>query len=105
MSFLGPVTRIEGQLVRPHDIELLPEAATGAKAATVTRVTRLGFEVRVDLDVAGEEAWAQVTRGTATRLGLVAGSTVYVLARPGIGQPVTQMGARDEGVAVHNSSM
>src|SRR3954469_7942858 len=29
MSFLGPVTRLNGDLVRPHDLELLPSAADG----------------------------------------------------------------------------
>jgi sulfate transport system ATP-binding protein len=41
-------------------------------------VTRLGFEVKIDLDVAGEPAWAQVTRGTCEQLGLSAGQAVYV---------------------------
>jgi sulfate/thiosulfate transport system ATP-binding protein len=79
MSFLGPVTRVGGELVRPHDIEVLPEAMPGSRPATVTRVTRLGFEVRVDLDVAGEQAWAQVTRGMAEQLDLEDGDQVFVL--------------------------
>src|SRR4051812_18780586 len=45
MSFLGPVTRIGGELVRPHDIELFDQPAPAAREARVTRVTRLGFEV------------------------------------------------------------
>jgi sulfate transport system ATP-binding protein len=79
MSFLGPVTRVGGELVRPHDIEVLPEEMPGSRPATVTRVTRLGFEVRVDLDVAGEAAWAQVTRGTAKHFDLKEGDRVFVL--------------------------
>jgi sulfate/thiosulfate transport system ATP-binding protein len=79
MSFLGPVTRIGGELVRPHDLELLAEAETGAREAIVERVTRLGFEVRVDLVVDGSEAWAQVTRGTAENLDLKPGDHVWVL--------------------------
>jgi sulfate transport system ATP-binding protein len=78
MSFLGPVTRIGGELVRPHDVELFPVPTLGAQPATVVRVTRLGFEVKVDLDVAGEAAWAQVTRGTCEQLGLRAGDTVHL---------------------------
>jgi sulfate transport system ATP-binding protein len=78
MSFLGPVTRIGGELVRPHDVELFLTPAYGAVPATVVRVTRLGFEVKIDLDVAGEPAWAQVTRGTCEQLGLSAGQAVYV---------------------------
>ena len=79
MSFLGPVTTIRGELVRPHDVELLATAEPGAIPAIVNRVTRLGFEVRVDLQVDGGEAWAQVTRGTAEHLNLEAGSEVWVL--------------------------
>jgi sulfate transport system ATP-binding protein len=78
MSFLGPVTRIGGELVRPHDVELFTSPTFGAQPAQVLRVTRLGFEVKVDLDVGGEEAWAQVTRGTCEQLGLKVGDTLHV---------------------------
>ena len=82
MSFLGPVTRLGGRLVRPHDLELLAESREGTLKATVERVTRLGFEVRVDLLVEGEETWAQVTRGTAEQLGLEPGAVVHVVSAP-----------------------
>jgi sulfate transport system ATP-binding protein len=78
MSFLGPVTRIGGELVRPHDIELFAEPAPKAQEARVTRVTRLGFEVRVDLEVDGEDAWAQATRGTAQALDLKPDDRIYI---------------------------
>jgi len=78
MSFLGPVTRLSGRLVRPHDLELFTEPTPGTVAATVVRVTRLGFEVRVDLDVDGDEVWAQVTRGTAEQFGLAGGGTIHI---------------------------
>jgi sulfate transport system ATP-binding protein len=78
MSFLGPVTTLHGQLVRPHDLELFAEAGPDSTPATVDRVTRLGFEVRVDLTVGDEQIWAQVTRGTAEQLGITEGQTVYV---------------------------
>ena len=68
MSFLGPVTKLNGQLVRPHDLELLDEPSATSVVATVVRVVRIGFEVRIDLDVDGEEAWVQVTREVARRL-------------------------------------
>jgi sulfate transport system ATP-binding protein len=80
MGFLGPVTRIRGELVRPHDLELLADPAPGAIEAVVERVTRLGFEVRVDLALDGGAAWAQVTRGTAEHLDLKPGDHVWVLA-------------------------
>ena len=79
MAFLGPVTRLDGHLVRPHDLELLPTRQPGTEPATVQRVLRLGFEVRVDLTTStGEEIWVQLTRGDADRLGLAPGTTFHV---------------------------
>jgi sulfate transport system ATP-binding protein len=81
MRFLGPVTQLDGHLVRPHDLEITSAPENGGTAATVTRVVRLGFEVRVELVIDGQDALAQVTRGTAERLELRPGSVVGV--RPG----------------------
>ena len=80
MSFLGPVTTLGGELVRPHDLEVLVQPAPDTVPATVLRVVRLGFEVRVEVLLDGVETWAQVTRTTAAKLGLQSGSTVYVLS-------------------------
>jgi len=79
MSFLGPVTTLDGKLVRPHDLELLSTAEPGAREAVVDRVTRLGFEVRVDLSTDEGAAWAQVTRATAEHLDLQPGTRIWVL--------------------------
>ena len=79
MSFLGPVTTLERRLVRPHDIEILADRRRpGAVPATVERLVRLGFEVRVDAVAADGEVWAQMTRGEARRLGLEPGAPVSV---------------------------
>ena len=83
MRFLGPVTQIGHSLVRPHDVELALEPQAGSAPATVSRVVRLGFEVRIELAVVGGaagggDAWVQVTRGTAARLDLKPGDTVHV---------------------------
>ena len=78
MSFLGPVTTVGGRLIRPHDLELSREAVPDGVPATVSRVTRLGFEVRVDLQVDRDTAWAQVTRATARALSLAPGTEVWV---------------------------
>jgi sulfate transport system ATP-binding protein len=78
MRFLGPVTELDGRLVRPHDIELTTEPEPGSTEATVERVVRLGFEVRVEMRLGEQDAWAQVTRGLAERLGLAPGETVHV---------------------------
>jgi sulfate/thiosulfate transport system ATP-binding protein len=83
MRFLGPVTRVGDTLVRPHDVEVsrLPEA--GARPAVVSRVVRLGFEVRVELVADGAEVLAQLTRGSAAQLDLREGELVHVRATPG----------------------
>jgi sulfate transport system ATP-binding protein len=78
MSFLGPVTTLSGDLVRPHDLELRPTPGTDTTEATVVRVMRLGFEVRVELLVDGQDLWAQITRETAGGLDLEPGRIVYV---------------------------
>jgi len=72
----------------------------GSVSATVERVVHLGFEVRVDLAVAGEPpvadttigepegAWVQMTRGEVGRLGLEPGDQVFVRPTDGVGSPV-----------------
>jgi sulfate transport system ATP-binding protein len=82
MRFLGPVTELDGRLVRPHDIELTAEPEPGSTEATVERVVRLGFEVRVEMRLGDQDAWAQVTRGSAERLRLAPGETVHVRPSP-----------------------
>ncbi|MCV6965371.1 TOBE-like domain-containing protein, partial [Mycobacterium intermedium] len=93
MSFLGAVSTLNGALVRPHDIRVgrSPELAIaggdrsadalGVVPATVDRVVKLGFEVRVELTGAdGVPFTAQITRGDAEALALKDGDTVYVRA-------------------------
>jgi sulfate transport system ATP-binding protein len=78
MNFLGPVTTLNGVAVRPHDIEILTREAPAAVPATITRLVRLGFEVRVDAAVGEQEVWVQISRGEADRLGLSAGRQVFL---------------------------
>jgi sulfate/thiosulfate transport system ATP-binding protein len=78
MSFLGPVTQLAGQLVRPHDIQLSRNPAAGSVPATVTRVVALGFEVRVEAKAGDADIWAQLTRADARELDVKAGDTVHV---------------------------
>ena len=79
MSFLGPVTTLEGRLVRPHDIEVFTTEAVDAVPATVTRLQRIGFEVRAEM---GPGTWAQLTRGQSESLGLSEGTPVWLRAAP-----------------------
>ena len=88
MSFLGSVSRLGGRLVRPHDIVL--ERAAGGSAveggirATVRRIVRLGFEVRVELqDDDGAEFTAQLTRGDVDALVLREGDAVVASSARG----------------------
>jgi sulfate/thiosulfate transport system ATP-binding protein len=79
MRFLGPVTRLGEQVVRPHDVDVALEAAPGSHEAQVTRVVHLGFEVRVELVLGdGEHVTAQLTRLEADQLELAAGDIVHV---------------------------
>ena len=80
MSFLGPTTRVGGALVRPHDVDVLPDPQPGTIAATVQRIVRLGFEVRLDLLVDEEPTWAQITRDQARRLEARPGDRVFLRA-------------------------
>ena len=70
MRFLGPVTTLDGQLVRPHDLDVFAVAAPGAREATVQRTQRVGHEVRIDLRVGDQPLWVQLTRGQADSLEL-----------------------------------
>jgi sulfate/thiosulfate transport system ATP-binding protein len=82
MSFLGPVSTIDGQLVRPHDLALLTEPEEGTREAQVRRVVHLGFEVRVELELpGGERAHVQLTRYQAQALELRPGDFVYLKNR------------------------
>ena len=91
MNFLGPVTRLGAVAVRPHDIEILTHEEPASVPATVTRLVRLGFEVRVDAVAGGQDVWVQISRGEADRLDLAPGSEVFL-------RPVT---ARTDIVSVH----
>jgi sulfate/thiosulfate transport system ATP-binding protein len=82
MSFLGPVTKLRGRLVRPHDLDVTADPRPEAVEAVVERVVRLGFEVRVDAVADGEPIWAQLTRDGARRLSLTPGDTVYIRQVP-----------------------
>jgi sulfate/thiosulfate transport system ATP-binding protein len=78
MEFIGPVTRLGGRLIRPHDLELFDTAVPDALRAQVTRVQRVGFEVRAELTTGDEQPWAQLTRGQAEALRLRPGSEVWI---------------------------
>jgi sulfate transport system ATP-binding protein len=81
MNFIGPVTRLDGRLVRPHDVQLLVAPTGPADEAVVERIVRLGFEVRVELVLAdGQPIAAQLPRTEAEELELREGDIVHVRA-------------------------
>ena len=89
MSFLGPVSTIEGRLVRPHDVSVSLTPSDAAIEAMVKRVVHLGFEVRVELELPeGETARAQLTRAQTDELEIARGDIVYV--RPPQVQPAAR---------------
>jgi sulfate transport system ATP-binding protein len=79
MGFLGPVSKVDDLLVRPHDITITTESRVGTREATVVRIVHLGFEVRVELALEGEQnVSAQLTRNEVEELDLREGATVWV---------------------------
>jgi sulfate transport system ATP-binding protein len=93
MNFLGPVTRLGDQLVRPHDLEVLTGAEDGSTPAVVTRLVRLGFEVRVAAVAEGRDIWVQLTRAQAELLGLGPGAEIHLRPAPGATSPVAEHAA------------
>jgi sulfate transport system ATP-binding protein len=81
MRFLGPVTQLGDHLVRPHDLELRPAGAPGVQGV-VERVTRVGFEVRVDVATDRGVVLATVTRAHFLTLDLAVGTTVSLTVVP-----------------------
>jgi sulfate/thiosulfate transport system ATP-binding protein len=85
MGFLGETTLLGGVLLRPHDIHisLSPELA-GASEGVVSRILRVGFEVRVTvLTDDGEEVGVILTRTHARQLGVEEGVRVWVTPASG----------------------
>jgi sulfate transport system ATP-binding protein len=84
LTFVGQVTRLGGIYVRPHDVEVHRDASRpGAHAATVDRVTSLGFEVRIELSLEdGTRTWVQIDRATAKAIDVQVGEHVYLSPDP-----------------------
>ena len=78
MRFLGPVTKIGDTLVRPHDLVLSPSPIEGSREGTVSKVHRIGHEVRLDLDVDGDEVTVRMTRGRSGGMSLEPGAKLWV---------------------------
>ncbi|MGP7960022.1 sulfate/molybdate ABC transporter ATP-binding protein [Sanguibacter sp. A247] len=88
MSFLGPVTQLDGRLVRPHDVHVFtePPAGLAASEGRVVRAQRIGFEVRLDVAPVSSPDTAPttvtLTRAEQRALGAEAGSAVWLRPAP-----------------------
>ncbi|KQY60020.1 sulfate ABC transporter ATP-binding protein [Aeromicrobium sp. Root495] len=87
LSFLGPVTTLGDKLIRPHDIDISRYEQAATAVGTITRWTRVGFEIRLEVtpeDVLHPEpVQVVVTRAEATALDLHEGDRVWL--RPQVG--------------------
>jgi sulfate/thiosulfate transport system ATP-binding protein len=84
MRFLGPVTQLRDSLVRPHDPEFhATDPGGGSVEGIVSGITRVGFEVRVEVFTASQVVTATLTRTELLALGIEQGSTVYLRVPPG----------------------
>ncbi|GAA2239297.1 TOBE-like domain-containing protein [Rarobacter faecitabidus] len=92
LEFLGPITRLGGAAIRPHDIEIASVNASPESAAAdvtlgrITRLLRIGFEVRVFVEpLSGTDDTVNVTltRSEARELGLESGQVVGLRPRVG----------------------
>ncbi len=94
MSFLGPVTTLAGQLVRPHDLEVVAVPFDGAHPGRIVDLNRVGFEVRLDVrldDPQPTPVHVTLTRAEASAKQLSVGDRVWVKPVPGASQiPATR---------------
>ena len=108
MSFLGSVSRLNGEIARPHDLRIerdrqvaITEAErTGVRVteARVERLVRLGFEVRIELShtTTGDQFFAQLTRAEASGLALTVGDVVWVLPTHTLGTGLPALAGEEE---------
>ena len=82
MTFVGDAQPMGEVLVRPHDLELLPEPVEGAIGAMIVRVTVLGRDAKVELhDANGAEIVALMTRDEFESGGFWRGQNVWLSPR------------------------
>ncbi|MBM9462138.1 sulfate ABC transporter ATP-binding protein [Aeromicrobium sp. YIM 150415] len=87
LSFLGPVTTLGDRLIRPHDIEISRLEQAAVVDGPITRWTRIGFEIRLEVTPTDprytQPVQVTVTRSEATALDLHHGDHVWL--RPSVG--------------------
>jgi sulfate transport system ATP-binding protein len=85
MGFLGQVTRLGDVQLRPHDIEVsVTPGLAGAVPARVTRMLRVGFEVRLVVTTEdGSDVHVVLTRTHSRSLELEEGAQVWLTPATG----------------------
>ena len=86
MNFLGEVTRLGDVQLRPHDIEISRNPGlAGATSGRITRMLRVGFEVRITVEPDGGGAPITVvsTRTHARALEIAEGDQVWLTPASG----------------------
>jgi sulfate transport system ATP-binding protein len=82
MGFLGEVTRLGPVRLRPHDVEVATTPGrAGSNPGTVTRFLRVGFEVRLQVELedgATDPVSVVLSRAHARSLDLELGSKVWL---------------------------
>jgi sulfate transport system ATP-binding protein len=81
MQFVGEANRVGDRWVRPHDLDVSADPSPGGIEAQVERITRYGFDARIELVAAdGEPLLVQVTRDRLEELELARGQIVWIVA-------------------------
>lgn len=87
LSFLGPVTRLGDNLIRPHDIDITRYEHAATASGRITRWTRVGFEIRLEVTpddkLHPDPVQVVVTRAEAVALQLNLGDMVWLRPRVG----------------------
>ena len=79
MRFLGPVTQLGDRLVRPHDLRLTTVPAGGGDVAgRISRIVRVGFEVRVEVTTDDQLVTVSLPRSEFLELGVELGAAVTI---------------------------
>ncbi len=92
MRFLGPVTEFGGRLVRPHDLQILSDSGDpDAVEGRITRITRIGFEIRVEAVAGGQPVTITLNRNEFLSLNLRTGSTVQIRVAAEVHAPATHI--------------
>jgi sulfate transport system ATP-binding protein len=69
-EFLGPSTMFQGQVTRPHDLELV-SVYQGTVKGRITSIVSLGFEAQVTVELSdGTTTWVQLSRNEISSMGL-----------------------------------